>query len=412
MATEITPFWHRIPKFFLYGLHPYPLILAGVLFVVSYFLIWPLIGFVFYAVIIKYASEALQHTVDGELTPPRLSPEVINENLELTFKLLVVYLCYFHVFAYLLDVVPWVLVLPLIVAAFLFLPALIISLVITEDMGPALNPFYWFSIAKRIGWPYMIMFLFLILFEFVQWEFGAIIGSRIPGQYMYPFEMAVETYFMVVIFHLMGYVVLQYRDELGFETFGTQDDEPESRSEHSTPLLERFIEEGKIDAALAEYSSLIKAHPEDVELRRKVYVFLLSNGQDERLKDYVPHYFSLLVAKGRLDDAASVYLDSHERGAPFVPGSPGDYLPVMKVLRHRGKSKQAVLLGQGFHKRFPNDPHTPELYLELAKLLSEDLQRDDLARNILAFLLKGFPDTALTPQIKQYMGLLTKLERV
>ena len=100
----ITPFWNRIPRFFLYGLHPNALILIGVLFSASYIFGGPLINLVYYIVIIKYASEGLQHTVEGHLTPPQLSVEVINENFELPFKLFIVYLCYFHALAHLLDV--------------------------------------------------------------------------------------------------------------------------------------------------------------------------------------------------------------------------------------------------------------------------------------------------------------------
>jgi hypothetical protein len=408
-AAKITPFWNRIPSFFLYGLRPNALILVGVLFAASYVFGGPLINLVYYVVIIKYASVALQHTVEGHLSPPALSVEVINENFELPFKLFIVYLCYFYAFSHILGVIPSLLAIPLLVVAILLLPAVVISLVVTEEIGHALNPLNWMKIAFSIGWPYLIMFLFLMLFGLVKAEVFATFGSRISLNLMIPFWLAVDAYFTFVMFHLMGYVAMQYHEELGGETPDGLSSGAQDEDEFASPRLQRFIDEGNITAAMGELSSLIQDNPQDLELRRRLYVFLLSNGESERLQRYAPHYFGMLMEQKRYDDAATVYHDSLERGDAFTPETASHYLAIMQVLRRRRMCKQAILLAQGFHKRFPGDPHTPAVYLEMAKILSEDLQRDELAKNTLAFLLKGFPEDVLIPEVKQYLGILSNL---
>lgn len=406
--STITPFWNRIPKFFLYGLHPNTLILIGVLFVASYVFSGPLVNLVYSVVIIKYASEALQHTVEGHLTPPQLSVEVINENFELPFKLFIVYLCYFYALAHLLGMVTSLLAIPLLVAAILLLPAVVISLVVSENIGHAINPLNWFRIAFSIGWPYLIMFLFLVLFALVETEFASILITKIPASFALPLFLAIDAYFMFVMFHLMGYVVMQYHEELGGDTpEGLNSDEEDDQ--HMSPRLRRFMEEGNTTAALGELSSLIQESPQDLELRRRMYVFLMSSGENERLQRYAPHYFGMLADQRRYDDAATVYQDSHERGDVFTIASASHHLPVMQVLRRRRMCKLAVLMAQGFHKRFPKDLHTPEIYLEMAKILSEELQRDDLAKNTLGFVLKGFPEDVLIPEVKQYLEVLARL---
>ncbi|MEN8170838.1 MAG: hypothetical protein ABFS08_11505 [Pseudomonadota bacterium] len=409
ITAKITPFWNRIPSFFLYGLRPNALILAGILFAASYVFGGPLINLVYYVVIIKYASEALQHTVQGDLSPPALSAEVINENFELPFKLFIVYLCYFYALSHLLGTVPSLLAIPLLIVAILLLPAVVISLVVTEEIGHALNPLNWIKIAFSIGWPYLIMFLFLMLFGLIKTEVFSTLITRIPVNFVMPFWLAVDAYFMFVMFHLMGYVTMQYHEELGGEAPEVLIDDTQHEDEYASPRLQRFIEEGNTTAAIGEISSMIQDNPQDLELRRRMYVFLMSNGENERLQRFAPHYFGMLTEQKRYEDAATVYHDSHERGDAFIPETTSHYLAIMQVLRRRRMGKQAVLLAQGFHKRFPNDPRTPEVYLEMAKILSEDLQRDELAKNTLAFLLKGFPDDVLIPEVKQFLGILSNL---
>ncbi len=406
--SSVTPFWNRIPRFFLYGINRNVLLILGAIAVANYFITGWLMLIVYEVIIIKYASEALQQTSQGNLSAPALSFSVINENLELPFKLFLVYLCYFYALGRLLEILPYWLLIPVIFIAILLLPAVVISLVISEEIGHALNPLNWFSITLRIGWPYLIMFLFLVLFGIVNTQLGDLLGSRLSSRSLSSFGLALDGYFMIVIFHLMGYIVLQYHEQLGHEAPGEQQ-QGGLDDKHSSPLMQKFLDEGNIPAALAELSSLIQDSPLDLELRRRMYVLLSSHGEQERLRRYAPHYVDMLMGQGRKEDAASVYLDSVERGDPFALDKAAHHLPIMQVLRMRRKPKQAILLAQGFHKRFPADLHTPELYLEMAQILSEELQRDDLARNALAYVLKNHPETPVVDEVKKYYSLLSQL---
>jgi tetratricopeptide (TPR) repeat protein len=411
--TTITPFWNRIPKFFLYGLYPYPLILTACIMFAAFFFGGPLFNFILYVVAIKYSAVVLQHTVYGELLPPKPTLEVINENYQLPFKLFFVFAIFDYGVGHFASSFNEFFFYTITFISSLLPPAIIISLMITEEIGYALNPFNWFKIAFRIGWPYLIMVVFLFLFSSVQSQFSQLVISHLPDKLIWPLWMAISTYFMLVGFHLIGYVVLQYHEELDIESPDVLQDAEGATSYNnnqiSSPLLERFVAEGNVPAAVAEMASLMEEHPQDMELRRRIYVYLKSNGQLDNLSRYAPHYFDLLCSQNRFSDAAAVYLDSFELGQPFTPESSTNYLPVIQELRRRRAKKQAVQFAQGFHKRFPNDTETPAVYLEMAKILSEELQRDDLAKQTLQYLLKSFPEHALQPQVKQYMGILEQL---
>jgi hypothetical protein len=60
--TNITPFWNRIPTFFLYGFKSIPLLLAVLSGILLYMFsnIWP--SMILYAIGVKYSMAALSHT--------------------------------------------------------------------------------------------------------------------------------------------------------------------------------------------------------------------------------------------------------------------------------------------------------------------------------------------------------------
>jgi len=409
---SITPFWNRIPKFFLYGLHRNPLILAGVLFAIALIFGGPILNLVLIVVAIKYGTEALKRSMEGDFTPPNLSGEVISSNFGLALKLIFVFFIYIYG---LTNVVGWLgmlLGLPIFIVGILLIPAVVISFVVSEEIIYSLNPLNWWHIAYQIGWPYLIMVVFLFFINVINTQFIGFIVHIFPRGLVFPLFVGLNVYFTVVMFHLLGYVVLQYHEQLGGYTPSALDGNTEIKKvdPYMTPALKKLLEEENVNGAINEMNSMIERNPQELELRRRLYVYLKMNGKNEALSDFAPIYFNRLAENNRYTDATTVYLETALRGYAFHPDHPGDYLPVMRELRRRLASKQAVQLAQGFHKRFPNDQHIPEVYLALAQILSEDIQRDDLAQQTLNFVLKCFPGHSLVPQVRQHLTVLSKLQ--
>lgn len=61
-----------------------------------------------------------------------------------------------------------------------------------------------------------------------------------------------------------------------------------------------------------------------------------------------------------------------------------------------------------FH-RFPAEPKLPELYLLLAKALSEGLGEDRQALAVLDFVLRQFPESPVLTQVQSYRRTLQQL---
>ncbi|HEY0635626.1 MAG TPA: hypothetical protein VGE00_09595 [Gammaproteobacteria bacterium] len=410
-AFTVTPFWNRIPKFFGYGLRRTPLILAAILMGVSLLIGGFLINALLYIVAIKYGAEALKRSMEGDFTPPRLDSKVIHENYALPFKLLFVLLFYIYVLGGVIGSLPLPLSVPLYIAGVLLIPAVIISLVVSEEIGYSLNPFNWWHIASQIGWPYLFMVAFLFFIDGINSTFAGFIIEAFPDGLIAPLLIAINTYFIAVMFHLLGYVVLQYHQQLGGYTPAALADGVDIKKgdPYTTPLLKQLLHDNNVAGVISELSAMIDNNPQDLEPRRRLYVYLKLNGRNDALRDYAPRYFNRLAEQNRFSDAATVYLESTQRGYPFLPDDPADYRPVMQELKRRRATRQAVAMAQGFHQRYPADSHIPEVYLALAQLLSEEMQRDDLAQQALNYVMKGFPHHELIPQVRHQLNVLTTL---
>lgn len=407
----ITPFWNRVPKLFRYGLHKYPLILAGVLFAVSLLFGGPFLNLILLVVALKYGVECLKLTMEGDFIPPRISGETINSNFGLALKLIFVFFLYIFLLSGVVGALGPLLGIPLYVVGVLLIPAVVIAFVVSEEISYSLNPANWWHIASAIGWPYLSMAAFLFLIDIINSQVIGYLVNLFPNALVPPLFVAVNVYFTVVTFHLLGYVVLQYHENLGYHPSALAENSEVKRPDpFMSPQLRQYLQEENVPGAINELRALIDNNPKELELRRRLYVYLKLNGEIDQLRDYAPLYFNRLAENDRFTDATTVYQESVARGIPFAPDYPGDYLPVMQELRRRHAGRQAVQLAQGFHKRYPNDAHTPEVYLALARILSEELQRDDLALQALHFIVKGFPDHHLISQVKQFITVLSKLQ--
>ena len=97
------------------------------------------------------------------------------------------------------------------------LPASTMSLAINGSIGDALNPVTLATVMKRIGWPYLILYVFLLLVSAGSSATQLFLGTVAPVWLIVQLITFVSAYFTVIMFNMMGYVVYQYHEDLGFE---------------------------------------------------------------------------------------------------------------------------------------------------------------------------------------------------
>ena len=201
----------------------------------------------------------------------------------------------------------------------------------------------------------------------------------------------------------MGYLLYQYHEELGFRPQLAE--EPEDHD----PELERFrtfVAEQKYAAALEELRDVLSRRWGELELHRQAHKLAKLIEDHATLVRHGRQYLEVLLQGNRVREAMDIYKDLVAVEPGFRPDKPEQYLPIAQILRDSRQPQLAIALLNGFHKRFPQSPETPTLYLLAARIFHEDLGEDDKARQILGFVSKQFPDHPQSGAVDHYQRIL------
>ena len=403
--VTITPFWNRMPRFFLYPLTPPGLYVLLILAVINAGLLdlaqsgsfLPMLALALVAGLfsIKYGYDILERTANGEALPPRLNRETLLEGYELPFKQLAVFLVLGFVGWGLALILPPALALPGLalygVAVLALLPAIVMTLALERSVGAALNPATLFGIAFRIGWPYFAVLGLLMLLNGGAGTVMSLFGQGLPVAARAFLGAFFQNLFFFTMMNLMGYLIFQYHDRVGYrpQTLADADD---GWSELLDPVDEA-IEAGDHAGAAQRLKTLIREHPERaIALRQQRHQVLRLADDEDTLIDNAGTLLGELVDASRMREATEVFIDITDIDPNLRPAREQDYEPLMNMLVQRGEYRRAVRMANGFHKEFPNSDSIPPLYLEVARIFSEFLQQPEKACRVAEFLVERFPD--------------------
>lgn len=407
----ITPFWNRIPHFFLYGLNPLPLAFSMGLGLGSYLLSAWWSYLILYAIAIKYSMACLQFTVRGDVKPPGLTSEVLLDKYELPLMLFFAVVLYTSMLGSIIGSIGFLAGIAFYSLGIILFPAIIICLGLSEQLLFSINPLNLIGLVRAIGWPYLALFGLLFFLGIAQSTFESIFLPNVTSEVASAIWLTINTVFSIISFHMMGYVAMQYHEAIG-------EPEPEilkstqATSDHDgLDLLQQFINEGNTAAATEELRCLIKSQPNNLDLRRRLHNYTLVTNQPDIMRRNAANLMRVAVEQGKPNIAAQVFSECRERKQLCHPKMAACYLPVLKALRSQGKLKDAVAFAKDFHARYPGNEHVPFVYLELAKIFSEEMQRDDLAQRLLRFTLASYKTHALSADVQKYLDVVEQFHQ-
>ncbi|NNF97718.1 MAG: hypothetical protein HKM94_12405, partial [Halobacteria archaeon] len=303
-ANLVIPFWQRLGKFFLYPLHPQSTLFLIVLTILTVMLSGGLMGFLLYLVIsivfIKYCYAVLEDTALGHLKPMPISKGLINDEMELPFKQFVMIAAIFAGNAAVLKNLGVFMFFISISITYLALPANIMVLAMEHSLFAALNPVIVFSVIRRIGAPYFLLYFLMFMLSVASATMMEILVSVFHIKIAYALTIFTSMYFSVVTFHLMGYTLYQYHDELGY-TVDVEADEFDNKQkaiqESVNPELreiEILVQEGSLEEASKRIEAYIQQNPVDDEAINRHIKLLVLTGNIEQLSKHGQKYISTL----------------------------------------------------------------------------------------------------------------------
>ncbi len=413
VGNIIEPFWTRLPKIFLYPFSLRTLILiigiaiAGLIFS-GPGLLGGLIRVALWGILLKYSFAALKETANGKLVPPRITLETISDEFQVVFKQIGIFIIIFIVFGMIARSGGIILACLFFLFAYLSLPAMITVLVVSNSLLAACNPLIFVRMAWRIGWGYLLMYLFLVFLLSAPAVVGHHITNIFPnGLHLFLFSLA-SSYYTIITYHLMGYVMLQYHEEIGWDVDFDEELSSEENAYEAGPeneiinRVDMFIKDGDIDEAISFIREESGEHITDLNLAERYYKLLKVKQLNSEMLEHGKTYLDL-IAKGKdWDKLCEVYSECASKEETFTP-SPNTLFKIGGFLNERGNPKDAINVYSRFIKANPESPLIPKTYFLCANIFNEELNVPQKAIGILNGLIKRYPNSDIIPHAENYL---------
>jgi len=420
LQNLIDPFWNRMPRIFTYPLSLQPLMFISALAFATLFLSGPgiisaILRGVVWLMILKYSFESLKATASGNLKPPPVNAQTISEDIFQVFKQFAVYILIFFVFAYISAKAGLFVGIVFGIATLFFVPSMIILLVTTGSFFHAINPVVFVGLTFRIGWAYLLMYFFLFLLGSAPAYLAQYVIRFLPAE-IHPMLFGfAQSFYTIISYHLMGYVILQYHEKIGYrvdyEDFldpTIKDYEPCQADPDAVILskVEPLIKEGKLDEAIELIKTMTAQQPiSGLNLSERFYNLLKMRKQSADLLEHGVAHLDLLTSENQKSKAIAVFTECRTADSSFMPTASALF-KLAGWLNETGKTKAAVAVYNTLAKSYPDNSLVPKAYFRIAQIFHDRLMNKDQAKKVLGLLLKRFPNHEIVPQAENFLARL------
>ncbi len=421
-GNVIEPFWQRLPAIFAWPLQRIPLLfmlaLSGLGLLVAFLLGdslfgWLLGNVVLYAVFLKYAYVVLENTAQGHLDPEPITWNTIAEELELPFKQLFILFLIGAINNSLYRTGGGGLMLAGMFLTALLLPASIMVLAIERRLLAAINPIILIDVMRRIGMPYLLLWLFLFLLISGLNETSAYLYHYLPVAFAMPLDGLLGNYVTLVVFQLLGYTLYQYHEALGFPVTAEETAPAASAAAEAAdePLreVEILFHEGRLEEARARLQALIEQAPGNMACRERLHRLLLNQQDIPGLRQHSAEYVSRLLLHGKPSEALRVFTEAYRVDREFKFGDAKQRHRMAELLANNGQDRAALALLNNLHRDFPQYAGVPDAYRLVARLLSEKFNQDERARQVLDFIEQRYPDYPHLDEVRAYRQVIEQV---
>lgn len=379
MEHRVEPFWRRLQAAFRYPLNGQAasliLGISAVTGALSYLpslsLVTWIISLIASGIIMKYSFKCLENTAAGRMEAPDIS-EAYQGGVGLLIQLLLMVIALagmVYGVAYLFG--------PKLAAltAFFFiigLPAMLISFALTENLLAAINPINTFQLMTRIGLPYGLLLALIMVMAGSVSVIHQIIGDRF-FLISTILQSAASNYYMVVVFHIMGYVIFQYQDKLGFSAQGSQGDDRRQRTEEDnlSARVGVFLKEGHYDKVYRLFDEALRRTPDNKRFNAQYFELLYQLKDRAQMSRFATRYLQYAQRQGHAERLCDVYRQIREVAPDCIPQDPDLRVQLAKEGLARSEYGIVVRLINGLHKQHPGYAGLKEAFELMASALDQ-----------------------------------------
>jgi tetratricopeptide (TPR) repeat protein len=419
VASEpaFTPFWRRLPRFFVYPLQAGSIMrIGGYSVAASVFLaINPALGglacLILWIIFLKYAFVVMERTANGRFDEPNnLDDKDAGETAQVMrqFGLFIIFGLLFGLLAAFFGKIGYALgwlimnILP---------PAGIMIIGVNRSLGDALNPAKILYFIKTIGLPYLALCFVLMSVTGSGTWVQEFLLAHLHSWLVVPLVSFVEFYFALITYHMMGYVIYQYHDKLGVhaEVSFEKAEAAIAPNKAVDPFLARLgalMAEGKEEEAAGLLREELRTNWEKNDLHERYQRLLRATGKRDAALSHARDFIGKLIGEKRLFQAMDLFEQSLKDDPEFQMHNPGHVYPLASAAHLAKRHKLALDVMRAFDKRNPGHKDIAPVYFLSAQILGEHYGANTEAAKILRALQSKFPDHALAAEARQYMALL------
>lgn len=384
-AATPEPFWSRLRAIALYPLHGAALWSMIALTLCGLLAHLPGIGWILGIIVslatYRYAFEVLRHTANGHMDAPNYGLDVGDGAIWRLFVLITLsMMAVIFVGALTRSTALTLLALGAVV---LLTPGSVISLAMDGSLRRALNPAVPMGMVTRIGWPYLaaVCVLFVILASSLTaavWldRFMPPVASQLAVNFM-------TTWGLFSMFHLLGYLVFQYHEALGFEPDVLSDLQREDPDQRLLDEAEAHVRAGHPREARETLRAAVRGRAVSLAVHELYQRLLRQDGASPELRDHGQQYISRLVAEKQERRALAVLREALDQDPGFVPAQVEQAIALVDRARLSGQYQLTLDALRAMLQAWPRRGEAAQWSLDAALLLAERFNRDDEARHLL-----------------------------
>ncbi|MBN59343.1 MAG: hypothetical protein QF808_09840 [Thalassolituus sp.] len=391
-AYTAEPFWERLSETFRYPLTVPVMTLIIILSAISGVLFFmPIVGavagLISAGILTKYSFQCLEETASGNMSPPGLS-EAFSGGIIIIFKMIGLIILitaggvgsYHYLGAGITGLLGAFVVLSI--------PAFLINFALTDRVLASFAPQNILRIVGAVGLPYGILIGLLLLMSSSVGLLSYMVFSGFEWASMI-LQSVISNFYMVVIFHLLGYVVFQYQEKLGFYARAQTGDAPVYRSEveRSRAKISVLVKEGDYEAVNRLYQKTLDRNGQDMSLNDEYFEFLMATGNKESLLEFADEYMSYKLHKGQQVQLKRIYNQVRSVITDFKPTGSEVRFTLAKDYASFGDYPAVVRLINGMHQECSDNQLLVDAYTLLREAL-EALGRDSMVRSCDQYLIR------------------------
>ena len=424
IANSIKPFWYRIPKFFSYPAKLNALLYIGVLslgILISF--INPIVAVIVYIFaffgILKYACKCLSHAARGNLSPPDVWGKSGDDFANISLKQFALFIFIMMVIGYAFRINA-LLGYGAAVFSLLSVPATTMLLAMTGSFFSAINPAKAIRIMFGMGKSYFILYLFLLLMSAGDRLLEYWASTVISPYILLPFLFFITAYFTVAMFSMMGYAIYQYHEQFDFNevvevNLAAEGIDVKASGVSPDSFLNEIhilVSEGLLEEAIRRLKKQLKRPPQNMIYHDKYQTLLKLAHDAQGMAAHTTDYIKLLLKEPKVNNGKliSLYMDCLKLNPGYFYPDAQTTLDLAKSAQEFFRNNDALALLNRFAKNYPDNELIPYAYFLAAQLLVDHKQQERQAKKVLLSLLDTYPGHKLTAQIKDYLGLIEKIQ--